>query len=136
MSGCPWPFCTSIRNDPGQNPPDLAHAFRFPQVWVIGACSYNGAGIRDHDPSSGMVDERTLVILLIFWVVACPASAIHLGAKRSTLNRQQTGEMFLCYQFALSDGLAGLVGFVGHSLQPAQIAASRGWRSNGLPYAR
>jgi Family of unknown function (DUF6790) len=58
---------------------------------------------------------------------------LHVAIQKQPRSRQRVSEVLLLYAFAFPIGLGGLVGFVGHTLRAAAVAASIGWPA-GNPF--
>lgn len=67
------------------------------------------------------------MVFLFTWALGLVVAALHVLIRRSRFDRRQVIETFLVYQFVFGLGLAGLVGFMGHALNPVQTAQGIGW---------
>ena len=67
------------------------------------------------------------MVFLGVWALGLIAAAIHVALGRARFSRRQVIEVFLLYQIVLGFGLAGVVGFMGHALNPVQTAQGIGW---------
>ena len=70
------------------------------------------------------------MLFLMLWVAGLLLAAIHVALRRATLRPWQVIETFLLYQFALGLGITGLLGFMGHGLNPVATAQGIGWPPN------
>ena len=77
-------------------------------------------------PILGATQEVVMVFLGV-WALGLIAAAIHVALGRARFSRRQVIEVFLLYQIVLGFGLAGVVGFMGHALNPVQTAHGIGW---------
>jgi len=69
-------------------------------------------------------------ILLILVILA---AAVHLFRERKALSRSRVLEILLLWSLVIGFGVAGVAGFLGHTLAADAIAASIGWPA-GNPF--
>ena len=69
----------------------------------------------------------------ILLVLVILAAAVHLIRERKALSRIRVLEILLLWSLVIGFGVAGVVGFLGHTLAADAIAASIGWPA-GNPF--
>jgi hypothetical protein len=73
------------------------------------------------------------MIFVILTAIGFVLALLHLAIQKQPRTRQRIADLLLLYAFAFPIGLGGLVGFVGHTLRAATVAASIGWPA-GNPF--
>jgi len=74
-----------------------------------------------------------LSIWSLFLILILLASALHLVIDRRSLTRVRVLEIFILWSLVIGFGVAGVVGFLGHTFMADEIAASIGWPA-GNPF--
>jgi Family of unknown function (DUF6790) len=73
------------------------------------------------------------MIFVVLAAIGFVLALLHLAMQKQLRTRQRIADLLLLYAFALPIGLGGLVGFIGHTLRAAAVAASIGWPA-GNPF--
>jgi hypothetical protein len=67
------------------------------------------------------------MLFVLPWAIGLLAAGVHVAVRPGAAGRAGALRIFVLYQLVLGLGLAGLVGFAGHALRPAETARSIGW---------
>jgi hypothetical protein len=73
------------------------------------------------------------MVFVVLSAVGLIVGLVHIAIEKQPRTRQRIADVLLLYLFAFPIGLGGLVGFVGHTWQAGQVAASIGWAA-GNPF--
>ena len=73
------------------------------------------------------------MIFVILAAIGFVLALLHLAMQKWPWTRQRIAEVLLLYAFVFPIGLGGLVGFAGHTMRAAPVAASIGWPA-GNPF--
>jgi Family of unknown function (DUF6790) len=73
------------------------------------------------------------MIFVILAAIGFVLALLHLAIQKQPRSRQRIADLLLIYAFAFPIGLGGLVGFAGHTIRAAPVAASIGWPA-GNPF--
>jgi hypothetical protein len=72
-------------------------------------------------------------ILYVLQILVLIAAALEIRLRHVPFTRPAVSEVFLRWSLAINGGLAGIMGFLGHTLQADEIAQSIGWPT-GNPF--
>ena len=67
------------------------------------------------------------MIFVALAVMALLGGLLHIAIQKQPRTQQRIAEVLLLYLFGLPVGLGGLVGFTGHTMRAARVAAEIGW---------
>jgi hypothetical protein len=73
------------------------------------------------------------MIFLTLAAVAIVAAMLHIAIQKQPRTMRMVSSSFALYIFSLPVGLGGLIGFAGHTIRAASVAASIGWPA-GNPF--
>jgi Family of unknown function (DUF6790) len=73
------------------------------------------------------------MVFVVLGIIGLILGLLHLAIRKQPRTRQRIADLLLLYAFAFPIGLGGLVGFVGHTIRAAPVAASIGWPA-GNPF--
>ncbi len=73
------------------------------------------------------------MVFVIIAAIGFIVALLHLAMQKQPRTRERITEVLLLYAFAFPIGLGGLVGFAGHTMRAAPVAASIGWPA-GNPF--
>jgi hypothetical protein len=67
------------------------------------------------------------MVFVVLAVIGLILGLLHVAIQKQPRTTQRVADLLLLYLFAFPIGLGGLVGFIGHTMRAAPVAASIGW---------